>query len=136
MSEAHLYPSLAWMQAYAAAVQAHPSASVLRESLAGRFRFVIEADAVLERTHRYDLVVTAGPVGGIEAVAATQDATMLTIRAAYGRWRRLLEGRADVLLYYLTRRVVIEGDVLDVRTRLRDAGPLLASLRDVPTRFL
>lgn len=135
MAETWDFPSLDWMHAYARTVQAHPASESLRSSLAGRYRFVVEADRTLPETHTYDLVVTDGPDGGVVAEEPAGQETVLTIRAANRRWRKLLTGKGDLVVYYLTRRISVDGDVMALRDRLRDARPLLSCLKDVPTRF-
>ena len=130
------FPSLSWMHAYAAVVDAHPQAPALRQALAGRFRFVVEADRLLAETHTYDLLVLGGDEGRVEASEATQEEALLVIVTGYGRWKKLLTGKADIILYFLTRRLRIEGDVMALRDQLRDARPLLECLKDTPTAFV
>lgn len=130
---AHEFPSIDWMQAYADTVAAHPRADALAAALQGRYRFVITPAGGLASAHRYDLVVADGP--SFTAEEATDDPATLTVSADYNRWRGLMTGKADFVMSFLMRRIKVDGDVGEVRSRLSDAKPLLDCLSQVPTTF-
>ncbi|MGI9017873.1 MAG: SCP2 sterol-binding domain-containing protein [Euzebya sp.] len=128
------FPSIEWMQAYADLVAAHPTAADLGRSLQGRYRFVITADGALPESHAYDLVVDPEPA--FRAVRAEDEPADLVVTAGYGRWQGLLSGKSDFVMSYLMRRIKIDGDISEIRGRLRDARPLLDCLKEVPTRYV
>lgn len=130
---AHPFPSLDWMQAYAEIVAAHEHAGEMVRSLEGRYRFTVNPGDGFDDTESYDLVVTAGPA--YHAEVADGSPAMLAVRADYGRWKKLLTGRADFVMSFLMRKIKVDGDLGTIRSRLSDAKPLLDSLHEVPTDF-
>ncbi|CAN5412442.1 hypothetical protein BH23ACT9_BH23ACT9_28950 [soil metagenome] len=130
---AHPFPSIEWMQAYADLVAEHPRADALAQALQGRYRFAITPAGGLTETHRYDLVVAAGP--SFTAEPAGEQAATLTVTADYHRWQGLMTGKADFVMSFLMRKIKVDGDVGEVRSRLSDAKPLLDCLSAVPTTF-
>lgn len=121
------------MTAYARIVEDHPRAADLARSLAGRYRFTITPGGGLDVTEAYDLVVAPGPDVGAEVAGAQP--TALSVSADYGRWKGLLTGEADFMRSLLLRRIKVHGDVGQLRSRIRDAKPLLDCLGQVPTDF-
>lgn len=134
------FPSLAWMQAYAATVAQHPAADELARSLGGTFRFVVRPGGPVDREHAYDLHVdpdagfSASEVGQADPTGSGAD-PLLVVTADHPRWQALLTGKADFVMSFLMRKVKVQGDLGAVRSRLSDARPLLDCLERVPTTF-
>lgn len=129
----HPFPSIEWMHAYAATVAAHPRADALAAALEGRYRFVITPAGGLADEHRYDLLVLA-PSSFTAEEAGDVPAT-LAVTADYGRWKGLMTGKSDFVMSFLMRKIKVDGDIGEVRSRLSDAKPLLDCLSTVPTTF-
>ncbi len=128
------FPSLEWMQAYAAHLADHPEADAHAVALAGRFRFVITPHTHLEVEHRYDLV--GDPDAGTwTAERSTTAPALLTVRASCGRWRDLVTGRADFVRSFLLRRLKVDGDLGEIRRRAGAAPLLLDAMTAVETTF-
>ena len=121
------------MQAYAAAVEAHPRAHDLAASLDGVYRFVIQPGGSLAESHRYDLEIRPGDPAGVSASEAGPQPARLEISADYPRWHDLVTGKGDFVMAFLLRRIRIHGDLASVRANLSSARPLLDSLRQVET---
>lgn len=134
-----VFPSTEWIHEYCDRLAAHPDAGAVARGLDGVYRFVIEPGGPLRepQTHAVEIrpcdddraVVTAR--GDVPAAEAE-----LSISAAYPQWRQLVEGRLDLALALMLRRVKVGGNLHRLTGRLASAQPLLEALRDVDTVWL
>lgn len=129
-----LFPSEAWMQAYCDTLASHPEVDAVAEALDGTYRFVVEPGGPLEDHHRYDVEVRADPTR-VRLLGEPNGEPTLALRADFDRWRQLIEGRLDVRMALMLRRVKVDGDLGRIIGRLDRAGPLLESLGQVPTTW-
>ena len=133
---AYLFPSPEWIDAFCYRLKAHPEATSTATALSGVYRFVVEPAGPLLETHRYDVAIdSVGDEPSITRIAGNSDATRLSLTADYVRWRELLEGRLDVKVAVLLRRLRVSGDLAGVRANLNQTRPLLEALSAVPTRW-
>ena len=133
-SGGHLFPSSAWIDAFADGLAAHPRAPDVARALNGVYRFVIEPAGPLDIRHSYDVAIQ--PDGDAASVLRLPDPVpepRMTLTADYERWRQLIERRLDVGLAVLTRRLRISGDLAGLRSGLGDTRPLLDALSEVHT---
>jgi putative sterol carrier protein len=133
----YLFPSHDWIDAFCDALAAHPQAIQTAEALAGRYRFVIEPAGPLREGHSYDVQIATDRDGGAAVTQVNGDGSKprLTLTADYLRWRELLEGRLDVKLALILRRLRVAGDLSSVTSQLNETKPLLDALSSVPTRW-
>ncbi|WP_165492103.1 SCP2 sterol-binding domain-containing protein [Egibacter rhizosphaerae] len=125
------------MRAFCEELEAHPRAGEISEALDGTYRFVVEPAGPLEERHAYDVAI-APREGGGASVSVIDDGSepALQLAANHDRWRQLLQGKLDVGMAVMLRRLRIKGDVGRLRSRLDSTGPLMDALRSVETEWL
>lgn len=132
------FPSAEWMDAFCRNVEAQPDAGAVAEGLDGVYRFVIEPAGPLRERHTYDVEIRPDGEGGARARRLEQgmEAPRLTMTATYERWRQLVNGRLDVGLAVMLRRLKISGDLAGLRRDVGSTKPLMQALTSVDTQWL
>jgi hypothetical protein len=132
----HLFPSPDWIDAFARDLAAHPRARETATALDGVYRFVIEPAGPLEQRHTYDVEIRPATEGAaVERLPEPVETPRLSLAADYGRWRQLIEGRLDVAVAIMLRRLRVSGDLGGLKSNLGDTKPLLEALSQVDTRW-
>lgn len=130
------FPSPEWARLFADRLRAHPDAPALARALDGTYRFVVQPGGSVPAPASFDLEIRpAGDGADVRVLDAPAADPRLVISADLRRWRDLIEGRLDIVVAFLLRRIRVEGDITSVRGALGDAGPLLECLRSVPTTW-
>lgn len=128
------FPSREWMQEFGAVLAAHPDFERVAGDLEGTYRFVIEPGGPLREEHRYDVRIAA-PRSVTLLAEPVADPT-LEVRAEHDRWRQLIEGRLDVTMALMLRRVKVRGDLSRLMGSLDSARSLATALAGVETTWL
>ena len=133
---AHLFPSADWIDAFCVSLRTHPQAEDTARALSGVYRFVIEPAGSLAERHTYDVAIQpSGNGASVTRLATDEHPVRLTLTADYDRWRQLLEGRLDIKVAILLRRLRVSGDLASVTSKLDETRPLLEALSSVNTRW-
>ncbi len=127
------FPSLEWMQRYAELLSEHKDVDTMARGLDGIYRFVIDAGRNVPERHSYEIEIRPGSPPIVEARPSTSARAVLEVGGLTERWRELVEGRTDLLTAVLLRRIRVSGDWASLRSRLKDATPLMDALHEVDT---
>lgn len=126
------------MDEFCERLREQPDADEVAAVLAGVYRFVVDAGGPLRQPRSYDVEIRPGHG---EAVHATRiepgaDEPRLVLTASYDRWRQLIEGRLDVALAVMLRRLKVSGDLSGLMREAGSTKPLLRALGEVDTVWL
>lgn len=128
------FPSRQWMQEFCERVVEQPDAERVAIALEGTYRFVIEPGGPLAERHAYDVRIAPGPEVGLLDEAA--ESPTLQLSATHERWRQLIEGKLDIAMAVMMRRLKVRGDLSRLTGRLDSARPLADALGQVRTEWL
>lgn len=128
------FPSREWMEAFCARLASHPEAGEVAVALDGTYRFEIQPAGPLSEEHAYDVRIAPDPV--VRLLDEPVDEPTLVLSADHERWRQLIEGKVDVAMALMLRRVKVRGDLSRLVGRLDSTRPLIDALGQVPTRWL
>ena len=128
------FPSAEWMQAFCDNLAAHPEVDELASALDGTYRFVVEADGSLAEAHRYDLAIRPEPTE-VALLDEPVDKPTLVLRASHDRWRQLIEGKLDIGMAVMLRRLKVQGDIGRLVGRVDRTKPLRDALGQVQTEW-
>lgn len=128
-----IFPSSEWMQEYCARLAAHPDFDRVATALEGTYRFVIEPSGPLTEQHVYDVQIVGDPEVRLLEEAVEQPT--LALVADHERWRQLIQGKLDVGMALMLRRLKVRGDLSRLLGRLDSAAPLTETLGQVPTEW-
>jgi hypothetical protein len=131
------FPSPEWMDAFCDEFRAQPRAHEVAEVLHGTYRFVVEPAGPLTERHVYDLDIEPGDdAPRAERIEHDSSEPRLTLTAGYDRWRQLIQGKLDIGMAVMLRRLKIKGDLSPLVGGLSSAKPLLDALKSVDTQWL
>jgi hypothetical protein len=128
------FPSREWMQSFCAELAAHPEADRVASALDGSYRFVIDPAGPLATQHTFDVRISGDLA--FDLLDSPVDAPTLTLVADHERWRQLIEGKLDIGMALMMRRLKVRGDLSRLVGRLDTARPLVEALGQVPTVWL
>lgn len=129
-----IFPSREWMQEFCDRVVEQPEADRIAVALDGTYRFVIEPGGPLAERHAYDVRIAPGPE--VALLDGPAESPTLQLSATHDRWRQLIEGKLDIAMALMMRRLKIRGDISRLTGRLDSARPLADALGEVPTEWL
>lgn len=100
----------------------------------GDFLFVVEPDEEFDDTGYLYLGLYHGKSPDA-AVVDSEDAreTEFVIRAPYGVWRRVVEGKLDPIQGMMTRQLKLSGNMMKIMRYPKAAQELVACCAEVPT---
>lgn len=100
----------------------------------GDFLFVVEPDEEFDDTAYLYLGLHHGKSPDA-AVLDSEDAreTEFVIRAPYGVWRNVVEGKLDPIQGMMTKRLKLSGNMMKIMRYPRAAQELVACCAEVPT---
>jgi putative sterol carrier protein len=130
------FPSDAWIKALSEHLNASESYERSAKSWEGDFCFVIEPDAGFDQTVTFFLALRHGKSGGGELLD-DPDARQAeyTIRAPYGTWRKVVEGKLDPIQGLMTRQLKLSGNMMMVMRYPKAAQEIIACTQQIPTEF-
>jgi hypothetical protein len=135
-----VFPSREWIEAYCDELSRHPDAPDVAAGLAGVYRFVVEPGGPLRERQVHGVEVRPAEGGGpplVHPLSYVEPADAdLSISAAYPQWRQLVDGKLDLALALMLRRVKVGGNLQRLTGRLSSAQPLMEALRSVDTVWL
>jgi putative sterol carrier protein len=131
------FPSDAWIKALSDHLNASESYERSAKSWEGDFIFVIEADSALDETVTLFLALKHGKSGGAEKVDGPDARPAeYTIRAPYGTWRRVVEGKLDPIQGLMTKQLKLTGNMMMVMRYPKAAQEIIACTQRIPTAFV
>ena len=102
----------------------------------GDFVFVIEPDESHPNNAYFFLGLLHGKSPDAALVASENERKAeFKIRAPYGNWRRVIEGRLDPIQGMMTGKLKLQGNLLKIMRYPKAAKDLVACCSKVPTDF-
>lgn len=129
-----VFPSREWMHEFCDRLGQHPEAYNVAVALDGTYRFVIQPAGPLPERHAYDVLIAPGPE--LRLLDEPVEDPTLELSADHERWRQLIQGKLDVRMAVMLRRLKVRGDLSRLIGRLDSTGPLVDALGQVRTEWL
>lgn len=132
------FPSEEWMDSFCERLREQPGAEQLAATLEGVYRFVVDAGGPLQQACSYDIEIRPAEASAVHAARLEAGAgePRLVLAASYDRWKQLIEGRLDVAMALMLRRLRVSGDLSTLMRDVGSAKPLLQALGEVDTVWL
>ena len=131
------FPSAEWMQEFCERLEGEDDAEDVARALDGVYRFVVEPAGPLHERHAYDVAIRPADGGAQAALLDGQvGQPRLVMTASYQRWQQLIEGRLDVGMAIMLRRLRVSGDLARLIRDVNTVKPLMRALGDVETQWL
>ena len=130
------FPSDAWIKALRDHLNASASYERSAKSWEGDFTFVIEPDDTLDEPAHLFLALYHGKSERARELASLDEENAeYVIRAPYGTWRRVLEGKLDPIQGLMTKQLKLEGNMMMVMRYPKAAQEIIACTQAIPTAF-
>jgi putative sterol carrier protein len=102
----------------------------------GDFIFVVEPDESYAHRLYFFLSLFHGKSPDAAMISSEDERKAdYKIRAAYGTWRKVIEGKLDPIQGLMTKKLKLEGNLAKVMRYPRAAKEIVASCSRVPTDF-
>ena len=102
----------------------------------GDFIFVVEPDDAYPQTSYFFLGLYHGKCTDAAMLSSEQERpAQFVIRASYGTWRKVIEGKLDPIQGIMTRRLKLQGNMMKVMRYPSAAKEIVACCARVPTDF-
>ncbi len=128
------FSSDAWIKELSRRLNESESYERAAKDWEGDFLFVVEPDEEFDDTAYLYLGLYHGKSPDA-AVVDSEDAreTEFVIRAPYGVWRNVVEGKLDPIQGMMTKRLKLSGNMMKVMRYPKAAQELVACCAEVPT---
>ncbi|MFW6136360.1 MAG: SCP2 sterol-binding domain-containing protein [Chloroflexota bacterium] len=133
---AYPFPSDAWINHLSNRLNESESYERSAKDWEGDFLFVVEPDEKYDETGYLYLGLLHGRSTGA-AVVESEDAreTEFVIRALYGTWKQVIEGKLDPIQGIMTKQLKLSGNMMKVMRYPKAAQEIVACCAEVPTEW-
>ncbi|MEA3374893.1 MAG: SCP2 sterol-binding domain-containing protein [Chloroflexota bacterium] len=133
---AYPFPSDAWIKDLSNRLNESESYERSAKDWEGDFLFVVEPDEKYDETGYLYLGLFHGRSTGA-AVVESEDAreTEFVIRAPYGTWKQVIEGKLDPIQGIMTKQLKLSGNMMKVMRYPKAAQEIVACCAEVPTEW-
>jgi putative sterol carrier protein len=130
------FPSDAWIKELSHRLNQSESYERSAKDWEGDFLFVVEPDGAYDDTAYLYLGLHHGKSTGA-ALVESEDAreTEFVIRASYGNWRRVIEGRLDPIQGMMMKQLKLSGNMMKIMRYPKAAQEIVACCTEVPTEW-
>ncbi|MFP4545979.1 MAG: SCP2 sterol-binding domain-containing protein [Methanomassiliicoccales archaeon] len=134
MGETYRFPSREWFERYVEEINSSEAYQEAAKDWEGDFLFVVAPDRGLDQEFVYYLDLYHGQVRDHRPVddRKSQETEFMLI-GKYGKWRKLMDGRADVMKAVLTGKLKLKGNMSKAMRYTQAANELLKAAQRVPT---
>ncbi|MFO7741528.1 MAG: SCP2 sterol-binding domain-containing protein [Anaerolineae bacterium] len=133
---AYPFPSDAWIKDLSNRLNESESYERSAKDWEGDFLFVVGPDEKYDKTGYLYLGLLHGRSTGA-AVVESEDAreTEFVIRAPYGTWKQVIEGKLDPIQGIMTKQLKLSGNMMKVMRYPKAAQEIVACCAEVPTEW-
>ena len=125
-----------WVKELCRLLNESPAYARAAEDWEGDVIFVVEPDEHFSGSACMYLQCHHGKCHGAGKIACPKEReAVLRISAAYGTWRKVVEGRLDPIQGLMMRQLRVEGDVMRLMRFPRAAKEMIDCAKLVPTDF-
>jgi putative sterol carrier protein len=131
-----VFPSDAWIKELSGKLNASESYERSAKDWEGDFVFIVEPDGAYDDTAHLFLGLYHGKSPDAAMLAAEGEReTEFVIRAPFGIWRRVIEGKLDPIQGMMMRQLKLEGDLRKIMRYPKAAKEIVSCCALVPTDF-
>lgn len=128
------FPSDAWIKELSSQLNRSESYERSAKDWEGDFLFVIEPDETYDDTAYLYLGLRHGKSTGAALVDSEEEReTEFVIRAPYGKWRKVIEGKLDPIQGMMTKQLKLSGNMMKIMRYPKAAQEIVACCAEVPT---
>jgi putative sterol carrier protein len=130
------FPSDEWIKALSAQLNASESYAKAAANWEGDFLFVVQPDSAFQQTaylyidFQHGKSPSAMQVGSLEEKKA-----MYTLSAPYNIWRKVIEGKLDVVQGMFSGKLKVRGNIAQIQRNPKVTTEFLACATKIPTEF-
>ena len=130
------FPSDEWIKELSRLLNASPAYERAAKDWEGDFIFVIEGDAAHPETAYLYLGLYHGKSPNAGQIARRDDKKVAYVLSApFSAWRRVIEGQLDPIQGMMTKRLRVEGNMLQIMRYPKAAKEIVSCCALVPTDF-
>lgn len=130
------FPSDEWIQELSNQLNRSESYEKSAKDWEGDFVFVVEPDAAYDQTAYLFLGLYHGKSTGAVALSSeTERPAEFILRAPFGAWRQVIEGKLDAIQGMMTRKLRVEGNMMKVMRYPKAAKEIVSCCALIPTDF-
>ena len=130
------FPSDEWIKELSALLNGSASYERSAKDWEGDFCFIVEPDESYAETAYLYLGLFHGKSPGAGMIESQDEQPVqFVIRAPYGTWRQVIEGRLDPIQGLMMGRLKLQGDLRKVMRYPRAAKEIVSCCADVPTHW-
>lgn len=136
MGEELLYPSDEWVAKYMELLNKNDRYEDAAKTWEGDFVFEITADGeIVKEPIKFYVDLWHGKCRSAR-MAGPDDTAEFTYSGPYKNWRALFDGKIDPIKGIMARKFKLDGDMGKVMRYTKAALELVATTRQIPTKFL
>jgi len=136
MSDKLEFPSDEWVALYMELLNKNPLYEDAAKTWEGDFVFEITADGeIVKEPIRFYIDLWHGKCRSAK-MAGPDDTAEFTYSGPYKNWRALFDGKIDPIKGIMARKFKLDGDMGKVMRYTKAALELVATTRQVPTKYL
>ena len=136
MGEELLYPSDEWVAKYMELLNKNDRYEDAAKTWEGDFVFEITADGeIVKEPIKFYVDLWHGKCRSAR-MAGPDDTAEFTYSGSYKNWRALFDGKIDPIKGIMARKFKLDGDMGKVMRYTKAALELVATTRQIPTKFL
>jgi putative sterol carrier protein len=133
---AFTFPSDEWIKALSSKLNESASYERSAKDWEGDFLFIVGPDEGYPDTAYLYLGLRYGKsTGGALVESEDERETEFVIRAPYGAWRRVIEGKLDPIQGMMTKRLRLSGNMMKIMRYPKAAQEIVACCAEVPTSW-
>ena len=130
------FPSDQWIKELSRQLNASASYEKSAKDWEGDFIFVVEPDEFFDTTAYMFLSLLHGKSPDAAMLASEDEREApFVIRAPFGVWRQVVEGKLDPIQGMLTRKLKLQGDLLKVMRYPKAAIEIITCCAGIETEF-
>jgi len=136
MTEKLVFPSDEWIAEYVRALNKNARYEDAAKTWEGDFVFQIDADgAAIKETVRFYIDLWHGKCRSAR-MAGPNDKAEFVYAGPLKNWKLLFDGKIDPIKGIMARKFKLDGDMGKVMRYTKAALELVATTREIPTKFL
>jgi putative sterol carrier protein len=130
------FPSDEWIKELSRQLNASEAYERAARDWEGDFIFVIEADETLPETAYLYLDLHHGKSpSAMQLRTGDEKKTAYTLAAPFSAWRRVIEGTLDPIQGMMTRKLRVQGNMMQIMRYPKAAKEIVSCCAKVPTDF-
>jgi putative sterol carrier protein len=130
------FPSDAWIKELSTQLNSSAAYEKSAKDWEGDFVFIVEPDDTYDRTAYLFLGLYHGKSPDAAELASEDEReTEFTLRAPFGVWRQVIEGKLDAIQGMMTKKLKVQGNMMKIMRYPKAAKEIVACCAFVPTDF-